>query len=96
MFSISWSVCYFTISYFSRFLNIRFGIRRMVVQLRRMAFLNKNIDPEGWIFFPLISISSVGTPLILHIWGLHILNYKWINFYQNLSVGSIGWNDLKL
>ena len=62
----------------------------MVVQLRRMAFINKNIVPEGWTFAPLISISSVGSPLLISFrGGLHILNYKWTNFYQNLSVGSV-------
>ena len=61
----------------------------MVVQLRRMAFINKNIAPEGWTFAPLISISSVGTPFLFYFLGLHILNYKCTNFYQNLSAGSI-------
>ena len=37
----------------------------MVVQLCRMAFINKNIAPEGW----LISISSVGTPLFISFLG---------------------------
>ena len=41
----------------------------MVVQLRRMAFINKNIAPEGWTFAPLISVSSVGTPLFISFLG---------------------------
>ena len=41
----------------------------MVVQLRHMAFTNKNIAPEGWTFAPLISISSVGTPLLYFVLG---------------------------
>ena len=43
-------------------------------------------------------MSSMGTPFLFHFWGLHIVNCKWANFYQNLSAGSInnfGWNDLK-
>ena len=41
----------------------------MVVQLRRMAFINKNIAPEGWTFAPLISVSSVGTPVFISFLG---------------------------
>ena len=41
----------------------------MVVQLRRIAFINKNIAPEGWTFAPLISISSVGTPFHISFLG---------------------------
>ena len=63
--------------------------RRMIVQLRRIAFINKTIVSEGWIFALLISISNMGTPLLFKFWGLHKLKYKWTNFYQNLSVGSI-------
>ena len=43
--------------------------RRMVVQLRRMAFINKNIASEGWTFAPFISISSLGTPLFISFLG---------------------------
>ena len=70
---------------------------RMVVQLRRMAFLNKIYSPRRVSFCPPISKSSLGTPpFIFHFLSLHILNYKCTNFYQNLSAGSIsiGWNDL--
>ena len=46
-------------------------------QLRRIAFINKNIAPEGWTFALLISISCVGTPFFIFVSGvLHILNYK--------------------
>ena len=43
--------------------------RRMVVQLRRMAFINKNIASEGWTFAHLISRSSIGTPLFISFLG---------------------------
>ena len=50
--------------------------RRMVVQLRRTAFINKNIAPEGWTFTPLISISSVGTPLIISFLGFKYIELQ--------------------
>ena len=64
-------------------------LRRIVVQLRHMAFLNKIYSPRGVDFCPPISKSRVGTPFLYHFLGLHILNYKCTNFYQNLSAGSI-------
>ena len=45
----------------------------MVVQLRRMAFTNKNIAPVGWTLAPFISISRVGTPLFISfLWFTYI------------------------
>ena len=41
----------------------------MVVQLRRMAFLNKIFCPKGVDFLPPISKSSVGTPLFISFLG---------------------------
>ena len=41
----------------------------MIVQLRRMVFINEIIAPEEWTFTPLISISSVGTPLFISFLG---------------------------
>ena len=43
--------------------------RRMVVQLRRMAFLNKIYSPRGVDFCPPISKSSVGTPFFISFLG---------------------------
>ena len=37
----------------------------MVVQLRRMAFLNKIYCSRGWTFAAPISKSNVGTPLFI-------------------------------
>ena len=48
----------------------------MVVQLRRMDFINKNIAPEGWTFAPLISISSVGTPLFILFLGFTFIELQ--------------------
>ena len=41
----------------------------MVVQLRRMAFLNKIYSPRGMDFYPPISKSSVGTPFFISFLG---------------------------
>ena len=51
----------------------------MVVQLRRMAFINENIAPEGRTFAPFISISSMGTPF-----------YSFLEFtYIELQMGKL-------
>ena len=66
----------------------------MVVQLRRMAFLNKIYSPREVDLCPLSLKAVWGPPLFsFHFLGLHILNYKCTNFYQNLSAGSI-WVEL--
>ena len=69
---------------------------RMVIHLCRMAFINKIIAPEGWTFVPLISISSVGTPLFYFISGVYIY---WITngqIFTKIWVQVLfGWNDLK-
>ena len=57
--------------------------------------LTKYIAPEGWTFAPLSLKVVWDPPLLFHFLGLHILNYKCTNFYQNLSAGSIWWNDVK-
>ena len=41
----------------------------MVIQLCRMAFVNKNIATEGWTFAPFISVSSVGSPFFISLLG---------------------------
>ena len=46
-----------------------FQILNIKVQLRHMAFFNKNIAPEGCTFATLISISSVGTPFFISFLG---------------------------
>ena len=91
MFSISRSVYYFTFRMFPDFWTSDLVFRRMVVQLLRMAFLNKIYSPRRVDFGAPISKSSLGTPpppFLFHFLGLHILNYKYTNFYQNLSEGS--------
>ena len=55
--------------------------QRMVVQLRRIAFINKNIAPERLTFAPLISISSVGTPLFILFLGF---TYIELQVYKHL------------
>ena len=73
VFSLSRSVDYFTFLYMyvSRFLHIWFGIPKdgTVVQLCRMAFLNKiyTCSPRGVYFYPPISKSSVGTSIFYFI-----------------------------
>ena len=44
-------------------------LRRIVVQLRHMAFLNKIYSPRGVDFCPPISKSRVGTPLFISFLG---------------------------
>ena len=54
---------------FPDFLTSDLVSERMVIQLSCMAFINKNIAPEGWTFAPFISISSVGTPFFILFLG---------------------------
>ena len=70
--------------------------RRMVVQLRRMAFLNKIYSPRGVEFCPL-SLKVVRDPPFYFI--------SWVYIYWNTSVQTFtkiwvqdlfGWNDLNL
>ena len=49
---------------FPDFKTFDLAFRRIVVQLRHMSFINKNVAPRGGLS-PLISISSVGTPLFI-------------------------------
>ena len=75
MFSISWTGVFVTSPFcmFPDFWTFDLVFRKnMVVQLHHMAFINKNIAPEGWTFAPLISVSSVVTPLFYFISGVYI------------------------
>ena len=75
--------------------DIWFGILN-VVQLRRMAFINTNIAPEGWIFAPLPYLYKQRGELPCFIAGVCIY---WIRngqtFTKILVQVLFGWNDLK-
>ena len=45
-----------------------------------MAFINKNIAPGGWVFAPLISISSVGTPPFISFLGFSYIELQMDKF----------------
>ena len=70
--------------------------RRMVVQLRRMAFLSKIYSPRGVDFFPPISKSSMGTPLFYFISWVYIYWITSVKTFAKIWVQVLfGWNDLK-
>ena len=70
--------------------------RRMVVQLRRMAFLNKMYSPRGKDFCPPISKSSVGTPLFYFISWVYIYWITSVQTFTKIWVQVLfGWNDIK-
>ena len=69
--------------------------RRMVVHLRRMAFLNIIYSPREVGFCPPISKSSVGTPLFYFISWVYIYWITSVQTFTKIWVQVLfGWNDL--
>ena len=67
-----------------------------LVQLRRIAFINKNIAPEGWTFALLISISCVGTPFFISFLGFTYIELQNGQTFTEIGVRVLfAWNDLK-
>ena len=69
--------------------------RKMVVVLRRMAFLNKIISTRGVDVCPLCLKVVKGPPFFISFLGLHILNYKCTTFTKIRVQALFGCNDLK-
>ena len=96
IFSISMSVYYFTFSYVSRFLNTWFGIPKDGSTVTSHGFHWQKNSSRGVDFCPLISISSVGTPIFYFISWVYIY---WITSVQTFTkiwvLVLFGWNDLK-